>query len=448
MNRRYSITKRIYRAIAEIFIGAFLLVISYLTFTLVLNLTGQLSFAGKADFSLGANASASDVKREMKFQPYDYAVFEQNTGKLIAGRYMKSDLPEFKTAFKKTHDITRGLADFSFYKNKQLALVIRQGQVPEFTNHSLRSFSLNNFSYIYLIIGLLIIIVYSATKLIREFMKNFRAVQAVSLQMGSTGQVLKPERSKIIEFDDVLSQLYTKGKELSTLIEAERTEKEDLSFQVAALSHDVKTPLTVLKGNIELLEMTELTEQQLDFVHSMKNSIRTFDNYFGAMVNYTRLLSDDGDYRETISFEGFMDGLLIEIEDLVKTYQVNFQLKIASQIETFLGNQVSLDRALINIFVNACHYAAAGDKQVTLVISENEEYVVFEFWNNGRPFTESALKNAGKLFFTEDTGRSGKHYGVGLSFAQAVALKHGGALLLENPELGGAMVTLTVLRIK
>ncbi|GAB2025327.1 HAMP domain-containing sensor histidine kinase [Lactovum odontotermitis] len=444
MNRRYSITKRIYRAIAEIFIGVFLLFLFQLVFIFLLHLTGQLNYAGEPNISFGQNASVSGIRREMKTRPYDYAVFDRNTGKLLAGRYVKTDLPEFETAFKKSRSIKRGLIDFNFFENRKLVFVLRSSQIPEVTSHSLRRFSVNNFSYIFMIAGLFLLIIYSATKLIREFVRNFRAVQTMSRQMGSSEQALKPEHSKIIEFDEVLSQLYTKGEELSTLIEAERTEKKDLSFQVAALSHDVKTPLTVLKGNIELLEMTELTVQQHDFVHSMKNSIKTFDNYFGAMVNYTRLLSDDGDYRETISFEGFMDGLLIEIEDLVKTYRVDFQLKITGQIETFHGNQVSLDRALINIFVNACHYAEAGDKQVTLVISEDMGHVIFEFWNNGRPFTESALKNAGKLFFTEDTGRSGKHYGVGLSFAQAVALKHGGALLLENPEMGGAKVTLTV----
>ncbi|TKV16781.1 sensor histidine kinase, partial [Citrobacter sp. TBCS-11] len=68
----------------------------------------------------------------------------------------------------------------------------------------------------------------------------------------------------------------------------------------------------------------------------------------------------------------------------------------------------------------------------------DEKYLYFEIWNNGHRFSEQAKKNAGKLFFTEDTGRSGKHYGIGLSFAQGVALKHQGNLILSNPQKGGA----------
>ena len=56
------------------------------------------------------------------------------------------------------------------------------------------------------------------------------------------------------KFLKILSVLYQKDDELTNLLKSERREKEDLSFQVGALAHDVKTPLTVLKGNLELLE--------------------------------------------------------------------------------------------------------------------------------------------------------------------------------------------------
>ena len=59
-----------------------------------------------------------------------------------------------------------------------------------------------------------------------------------------------------------MNNLTEKNNELVYLINKERHEKEDLSFQVGALSHDVRTPLTVLKGNIELLETTIISKEQ------------------------------------------------------------------------------------------------------------------------------------------------------------------------------------------
>ncbi len=103
-------------------------------------------------------------------------------------------------------------------------------------------------------------------RLVRELAKDFRYVEAIALSMGE-GSIDQPRKHvKIIEFEQILTNLYKKSDELAWLIEKERLEKKDLSFQIAALAHDVKTPLTVVKGNVELLEMTSLTSKQVKYL--------------------------------------------------------------------------------------------------------------------------------------------------------------------------------------
>ncbi len=92
-----------------------------------------------------------------------------------------------------------------------------------------------------------------------------------------------------------------------------------MSFQVAALAHDIKTPLTVLKGNIELLEMTNLDEKQLDFMSSMNHSVGIFEKYFNSMVNYSRLLIEDKNYQEDIELSKFLDELSLECRDIMSS---------------------------------------------------------------------------------------------------------------------------------
>ncbi|HFR3759189.1 TPA: histidine kinase dimerization/phospho-acceptor domain-containing protein, partial [Streptococcus suis] len=98
--------------------------------------------------------------------------------------------------------------------------------------------------------------------LLREFTKNFRLIEKISLNMGIPGMDIGRKETAILECNNILLTLYQKDEELTKLLEMEKKDKEDLSFQVAALAHDIKTPLTVLKGNIELLEMTNLDEKQ------------------------------------------------------------------------------------------------------------------------------------------------------------------------------------------
>ena len=62
----------------------------------------------------------------------------------------------------------------------------------------------------------------------------------------------------------------------------------------------------------------------------------------------------------------------------------------------------------------------------------------------GNHFLKVQKKNASKLFYTEDSGRTGKHYGIGLAFAKEVAFRHDGILELRNPPGGGAEVILQI----
>lgn len=320
--------------------------------------------------------------------------------------------------------------------------MIRQNSVPEFTNPVLRKFSYNQISYIFLIIYESLIIIIAIYKLIHEISKNFTAIQKIALNMGNKVTKDYP-KSKIKEFDTVLKQLYQKSNELSTLIETERIEKEDLSFQVAALSHDIKTPLTVLKGNIELLELTNPDKRQLEFMESMKNSIQTLENYFNTMINYTKLLNLNS-ISEEINLNEFIKELFLELTDIAIVNKTNNRLKVKTNLKKFHANVPALKRALINIFLNACQYADKSNPQVSVTVTEDLKFLWFEIWNNGAPFSEEAQVNAQKLFFTEDKGRSGKHYGIGLSFAQAVAVRHGGTMIITNLVNDGVSVKLGI----
>ncbi|HEL1179487.1 TPA: sensor histidine kinase, partial [Streptococcus equi subsp. zooepidemicus] len=149
--------------------------------------------------------------------------------------------------------------------------------IPEFINPNFRHVSYSSISYLFLIGLELLVISISVIKLLKEFTKNFRLIGKISLNMGMPEMIIEREESEILEFNNILLTLYQKDEELTKLLEMEKKDKEELSFQVAALAHDIKTSLTVLKGNTELLEMTDLNEKQLNFITSMNHSVGVFE---------------------------------------------------------------------------------------------------------------------------------------------------------------------------
>ena len=444
MMKRYSINKRILRTVLEIVIGTVANVIMLLVLSYVLIFTGQLNTYG-TDYhiSISDSKSASSIKNQMDYSVFDYVLFDSDNGELVSGKYQKQDLQYYKEVFDTVSSVSKGSILFTEYENSDFILVIRRPTMPEFVNRNFRHISYNLVSYLFFIVLELLLISISVIRLLREFTKNFRLIEKISLNMGIPGMDIGHKETEILECNNILLTLYQKDEELTKLLEMEKKDKEDLSFQVAALAHDIKTPLTVLKGNIELLEMTNLDEKQLDFMSSMNHSVGIFEKYFNSMVNYSRLLIEDKNYREDIELAEFLDELSLEYRDIMSSKKINFQIVNESHTRVIKGNRLNLDRALINILSNATRFCSEEGK-VVLTISESSNFISFEIWNNGLPFTEESLKDGGKLFYTENKGRNDKHYGIGLSFAQKIAMRHQGQLILSNPQNGGAQVTLLI----
>ncbi|MGL4662390.1 MAG: sensor histidine kinase [Culicoidibacterales bacterium] len=443
MIKKYSIRQRILKTVGEIAFGTITIVLVIIGLSYILAMMGQVSFLGdNAKLSINKSITQEEIIRQMDQLTCDYILFDKNQEKIV-GKYNEDDFRNYQEVLKNKEPKTINYSLYENYESDKFTLIVRKSTIPEFVNPSFRSISYNMFTYFLFLILELFLIIFVVFKLIREFSINFRKIRKISLNMGKILPQNEESYSRIIEFDDILIMLYQKSEELATLIEVERGEKRDLSFQVAALSHDLKTPLTVLKGNIELLEMTKLSKEQMDFIESIKKSINAFEKYFNSMLSYTRLLIDEKDYFKKVILDEFLDELLLDVQDIMRVHSVNFQIENEAYSIDFRVNQLSLSRALINILLNAAQHTATGEN-VLFIIREDVEYLSFIVWNNGNPFSDESLKNASKLFFTEDDSRSGKHYGIGLSFAKGVALRHRGNLILTNPLQGGAKVILKI----
>ncbi|KGB50813.1 hypothetical protein LH61_04770 [Leuconostoc mesenteroides P45] len=447
MTKRFSIKLRVILAALEIVMGSGTLLIFLFFISLLLVKSGQLSSSQTVNFDLGESANVLDIKRTMESQAYDYVIFNRKNKEILYKKYYDSgDKADFINAAKTLKTVNNHHAFFRVFDNKKVILVVRQSELPEFENNNMRSISYNHFSYLLFIIGEILIVSIVMLRLIWEFSDNFNAIKKVSLILGERKNNLPIRKSsRIVEFEDVLDHLEQKSDELGILIEKEKVQKKDLSFQIAALAHDVKTPLTVLKGNIELLESTDVSQQQQEFIFSMKKSLNTFDRYFNSMIDYSTLINDDNNYQNKINLSKFIEDIVSDIDGILKKKNIDFTLNNNSFKEKFIGNDLALSRAIINIVINATqHTSGEYHKRITMNINDVEGVLKISIWNNGKPFSKSAYQKATKLFYTSDTSRSGKHYGLGLAFSNAVAIKHGGHLEIDNPLTGGPTVSILI----
>ena len=208
-------------------------------------------------------------------------------------------------------------------------------------------------------------------------------------------------QSEIAEFQEILTSFSDMKDNLKASYEKEWATEQAKRDQVAALAHDLKTPLTIIQGNVDLLGETPLDEEQ--------------DLY----ASYIATASEQ--------IRSYVDTLM----DIARTSD-SYPLCL----EIFSADKALLERALLNVIHNALDFSPP-DQIIRIMARTNVKHLEIIVKDRGPGFSPEALKHAKEQFFTGDKSRtSDSHYGMGLFITQTLIQKHGGRVSLKNADDG------------
>lgn len=202
----------------------------------------------------------------------------------------------------------------------------------------------------------------------------------------------------------------------------------------AAFAHDLRTPLTVLKGYNEMLQASENTQTQ-ETAATMEKHIARMENYVSSMSNLRRMEDAQPEYKE-ILLQPFLSSLY-ESAKIVCT-QKGKELLLQNDISV---SQLSIDVAFVsqvcnNLISNAVRYAQSA---ITLSFSLHDNGLLLSVSDDGKGFDKSSLQKATNPYFTEESDHS-EHFGLGLYICKLLCENHNGYLKIENT-VDGAKVS-------
>ncbi|KOC90876.1 ATP-binding protein [Winslowiella iniecta] len=196
---------------------------------------------------------------------------------------------------------------------------------------------------------------------------------------------------------------------------------EGRTRMLAALSHDLNTPLTELRLQVELLEPGDARDDMLESLSELS-----------AMVSETlNFIRDDAVQEQTCRHS-----ITALLDDLARRYRTLGQPLIWQSAEQIAirCRPLALKRALTNLIDNALFYA--GD--ATLSLERTAVGVRIEIRDHGKGIAPALLEQVFEPFVQLDhqrkggNNRAGAGWGLGLSIARACIHAHGGELILEN----------------
>ncbi len=238
--------------------------------------------------------------------------------------------------------------------------------------------------------------------------------------------------------DKALSELREKNAQLEADIEKERQLERMRQDFVSSASHELKTPIAIVRGYAEGLKMNidESDENSAEYCDII---MREADKMNDLVINMLEqsLYSTGAKLPEKDSFDikEYIDEFLKSATPIFKEKGITIQTE-TENIEVF-GDKKQLTTVLSNIVLNACSHAS-GEKLIKISIEESDDKIKVNVFNTGSRIDDKDKDSIFASFYRADKAHSRKEgrFGLGLSIVKSIITNHGCDCGFKNEENG------------
>ena len=326
--------------------------------------------------------------------------------------------------------------------NKQYLLVTRENEYvvlqyyigSQFINEWLYNHFPSPEILLYALIGINCVVV--CVILTAIFAKSMRTqltpLFAATEQVAQQNLDFEVGHSKIREFEDVLRSFSSMKNNLKSSLEKQWSAEQLQREQIAALAHDLKTPLTVIQGNIDLISETELDDEQRLYAGYITESSEQISTYIKALIDISRTVAGYQINLEEVDISDYMGQIEAQANSLCLIKGIHLRMEKGHDLGALKADKLLLGRAILNVVDNALDYSPPKGT-VYVDVQKHGGFLQISVTDEGSGFTPEALHHAQEQFFMGNKSRtSNMHFGMGLYITSSIIKQHNGQLLLKN----------------
>ena len=209
-----------------------------------------------------------------------------------------------------------------------------------------------------------------------------------------------------------------------------------------AYTHDLRTPIAVLKGHTEMLAKYlpagKLSEKEvLETVSIMSNHVSRLEQFVESM-NTVQKLEDLSIQKEPINTEEFLGHLRESASILCQTSDLACEFDAPITANTLCLDAGAVIQVYENLMSNAIRFAKS---KVTIRCEYKAGLFSITVSDDGKGLSDKDLLKADKPYYSGEVQKQEYHFGLGLHICRTLCEKHGGTLQLENNPQSGAKIT-------
>jgi signal transduction histidine kinase/DNA-binding response OmpR family regulator len=225
---------------------------------------------------------------------------------------------------------------------------------------------------------------------------------------------------------------------LEAQIKAEEKGRRKNDF-FASMSHEIRTPINGISGMIELLKMTDLDNEQSEFINAMNTSTQTLLLLINDILDFSKLESDKLSLESApLCIDEMFDNLFDILYQSAQKRGFEFMMRMSPDIpQHLLGDQNRLQQILLNLLSNAFKFTESGHVllDVSVISSGNSETSIrFSVTDTGKGISAEKLN---VIFdqYTQEEDSTTRNYGgsgLGLAICKRLINQMGGQIFVDS----------------
>ncbi|NCD01824.1 MAG: HAMP domain-containing histidine kinase [Clostridia bacterium] len=262
----------------------------------------------------------------------------------------------------------------------------------------------------------------------------------------------------ITDTEDEIGEVCTAFEEMRIKLKAQidvsmQYEKDNKEL-ISNISHDLKTPITAIKGYVEGIRdgVADSPEKMDKYIRTIYNKATDMDKLIDELFLYSKLDSNSMNYNFVkLNLKGYFEDCVDEISLDLESRGLEFIYKnYVPDNVIIIADPEQLKRVINNIVGNSVKYMDRVPGRISIFIKDEPEFVQVEIHDNGKGIAKSELPHIFERCYRTDASRNSSKggSGLGLSIAKKIIEEHGGKIWANSVEGEGTTMSFVLRKYK
>lgn len=300
-------------------------------------------------------------------------------------------------------------------------------------------------SMIAIVSGLLLAVIIVAVAMRRLILKPLDRMSRAARQLASGDWDVQLPSSKITEIAEVRNGFEVMVGGLQQSFQKQLEMEEERRFVIAAVAHDLRTPLFALRGYLDGIEqgIAESPEKLAKYLAACREKSAQLDRLVEDLFTFTKVEYLEAELnRSTLDLGFILQKAVNNLRPLAQQKDIYVIMNCSSDDLRVIGDAHLLERALNNIMDNAVRHTPS-DGKILVQCEKDEHKVIFTIQDTGPGFASDELGHVFEPLYRGEASRnrSTGGAGLGLSISQRIIKQHGGEIAAGNHPGQGALLS-------